>query len=126
MLKEGRKEGREGKRKRKKETRNSVQVFIYMELTTIINVTDREEKTSRLLLTVQRSSRSWRGRVKIKIWGLMVMHAFNSSTQKAEADRSQSSRPAWSAKQVLRQPGLHKETSSQKKKEIKTKTSHTH
>jgi hypothetical protein len=50
------------------------------------------------------------------------VQSFNSSTQEAEPDESLSSRPAWSTEQVLRQPGLYRETLSQKHK-AKTKTS---
>jgi hypothetical protein len=46
----------------------------------------------------------------------MVAHAFNPSTQKAEAGRFLSLRPAWSTEWVPGQPGLHKETLSQKNK----------
>lgn len=38
------------------------------------------------------------------------MHAFNSSTWKAEAGRSLTSRPACSTKRVLGWPGRHRET----------------
>jgi hypothetical protein len=44
----------------------------------------------------------------------MVAHAFNPSTWKAEAGGFLSLRPAWSTEQVLGQPGLHRETLSQK------------
>jgi hypothetical protein len=43
-------------------------------------------------------------------------HVFNPSTGEGEASRSQSSRSAWSTEQVPGQPGLHRETLSQKKK----------
>jgi hypothetical protein len=44
----------------------------------------------------------------------MVEHAFNLSTQEAEAGGFLSSRPAWSTKWVPGQPGLYRETLSQK------------
>jgi hypothetical protein len=43
-----------------------------------------------------------------------VVHAFNPSTQEAEAGRFLSSRPTWSTKWVPGQPRLHRETLSQK------------
>jgi hypothetical protein len=46
----------------------------------------------------------------------VVVHAFNSSTQEAEAGGSLSSRPAWSTERVTGQPGLHRETLSRKNK----------
>jgi hypothetical protein len=46
----------------------------------------------------------------------MVAHAFNPSTLEAEAGGFLSSRPAWSTKWVPRQPGLYRETLSQKTK----------
>jgi hypothetical protein len=46
----------------------------------------------------------------------VVAHAFNPSTQEAEAGGFLSSKPAWSTKCVPGQPGLHRETLSQKKK----------
>jgi hypothetical protein len=49
----------------------------------------------------------------------MVVHAFNPSTWEAEAGRFLSSRPAWSTKWVPGQPGLYKETLSQKKNQNK-------
>jgi hypothetical protein len=52
-------------------------------------------------------------------WG-MVVHAFNPSTREAEAGRFLSSRPAWSTKWVLAQPGIHRETLSRKTKQSKT------
>jgi hypothetical protein len=53
----------------------------------------------------------------------MVAHTFNPNTREAEAGRFLSSRPAWSTKWVPGQPGLHRETLSQKtKKEKKKKT----
>ena len=45
----------------------------------------------------------------------VVAHTFNPSTQEAEADRSLSSRPAWSTETVLGQSVLHRETISQNK-----------
>ena len=44
----------------------------------------------------------------------MVVHTFNASTWGAQALTLLSSRPASSTEQVLGQPGLHKETQSQK------------
>ena len=49
----------------------------------------------------------------------VVAHAFNPSTREAEAGGFLSSRPAWSTKRVLGQPGLHRETMSKKKKKKK-------
>jgi hypothetical protein len=53
----------------------------------------------------------------------IVVHTFNPSTLKAEADRSVSvrSRRAWSTAQVLGQPRLHRTTLSQETKPKKTK-----
>jgi hypothetical protein len=45
-----------------------------------------------------------------------MVHAFNPSTWEAEAGGFLSSRPAWSTECVPGQPGLHRETLSQKKK----------
>jgi hypothetical protein len=45
---------------------------------------------------------------------------FNPSTREAEAGRFLSSRPAWSTEWVLGQPGLHRETLSQKNKNKQT------
>jgi hypothetical protein len=50
---------------------------------------------------------------------VVVAHAFNPSTQEAEAGGFLSSRPAWSTKWVPGKPGLHRETLSRK---TKTKT----
>jgi hypothetical protein len=57
-------------------------------------------------------------------WGqAVVAHAFNPNTWEAEAGGFLSSRPAWSTEWVPGQPGLHRETLSQKtKKQNKTKT----
>jgi hypothetical protein len=54
----------------------------------------------------------------------MVVHNFNPSTWETEAGRSLSSRPKWSTKQAVEQPGLHGETLSPKinKQTTKTKT----
>ena len=49
---------------------------------------------------------------------MCVLNTFNSSTVEAEAGRSLGWRPAWSAEQVLEQPGLHRETLSQKNERI--------
>jgi hypothetical protein len=45
-----------------------------------------------------------------------VTHTFNPSTSETEAGGFLSSRPAWSTKCVPGQPGLHRETLSQKNK----------
>jgi hypothetical protein len=50
-----------------------------------------------------------------KKWPGVVAHAFNPSTREAEAGGFLSSRPAWSTEWVPGQPGLHRETLSQKK-----------
>ena len=44
----------------------------------------------------------------------MVAHAFNPSTRKAEAGEFLSSRPVWSIEWVPGQPGIYRETLSQK------------
>jgi hypothetical protein len=44
----------------------------------------------------------------------VVAHAFNPSTWEAEAGGFLSSRPAWSTEWVPEQPGLYRETLSQK------------
>jgi hypothetical protein len=51
----------------------------------------------------------------------MVAQAFNPRTREAEAGRFLSSRPAWSTERVPGQPGLHRETLSQKTKKKKKK-----
>jgi hypothetical protein len=51
----------------------------------------------------------------------VVVHAFNPSTQEAEAGGFLSSRPAWSTKWIPGQPGLHREILSQKTKKKKKK-----
>jgi hypothetical protein len=47
-----------------------------------------------------------------------ILFAFNPSTWEAEAGRFLSSSPAWSTERVPGQPGLHRETLSQKTKYI--------
>ena len=47
----------------------------------------------------------------------VVAHAFNPSTWEAEVGRFLSSRPAWSTERVPGQPGLYRETLSQKQKQ---------
>jgi hypothetical protein len=49
------------------------------------------------------------------------MHAFSPSTWEAEAGGFLSLRPAWSTKCAPGQPGLHRETLSQKKNKKKQK-----
>jgi hypothetical protein len=49
----------------------------------------------------------------------VVVHAFNPSTQEAEAGGFLSLRPVWSTEWVPGQPRLHRETLSQKKKKKK-------
>jgi hypothetical protein len=44
----------------------------------------------------------------------MVVHTFNPNTQEAEAGGFLNLRPAWSTKWVPGQPGLYRETLSQK------------
>jgi hypothetical protein len=46
----------------------------------------------------------------------MAAHTFNPSILEAEEGGFLSLRPAWSTEQVLGQPGLHRETLSQKNK----------
>jgi hypothetical protein len=55
----------------------------------------------------------------------VVVHTFNPSTREAEAGEFLSLRPAWSTKWVPGQPGLHRETLSQKTKQNKTKQNKT-
>jgi hypothetical protein len=51
----------------------------------------------------------------------VVAHAFNPSTQEAEAGEFLSSRPAWSIEWVPGQPGLYRETLSRKNQKRKKK-----
>jgi hypothetical protein len=51
----------------------------------------------------------------------MVTHAFNPSTWEAEAGGFLSLKPVWSTEWVIGQPGLHRETLSQKTKQNKVK-----
>jgi hypothetical protein len=55
----------------------------------------------------------------------VVGHAFNPSTWEAEAGRFLSLRPAWSTKWVPKQPGLYRETLSQKNKTKNKQTNKT-
>ena len=55
----------------------------------------------------------------------MLAHAFDPSTWEAEAGRFLSLRPAWSTKWVSGQPGLHRETLSQKNKQTNKQTNKT-
>jgi hypothetical protein len=57
---------------------------------------------------------------RMKVKPGVVVHTFNPSTWEAEAGGFLSSRPAWSTKWVPGQPGLHRETLSQKKPPKKT------
>jgi hypothetical protein len=43
---------------------------------------------------------------------VVVVHAFNLSTQEVDAGRSLGLRPAWFIERVPGQPGLHRETQS--------------
>jgi hypothetical protein len=54
----------------------------------------------------------------------VVAHSFNPSTLEAEAGGFLSSRPAWSTEWVPGQPGLHRETLSQKTKPTNQPTKH--
>ena len=54
--------------------------------------------------------------LKTKTCRAVVSHAFNPSAWEAEVGRFLSSRPAWSTKWVAGQPGLYRETLSQKNK----------
>jgi hypothetical protein len=56
---------------------------------------------------------------KLGLGWAVVAHIFNPSTWEAEAGRFLSLRPAWSTEHVPSQPGLHRETLSQKKKKTK-------
>jgi hypothetical protein len=53
-------------------------------------------------------------RLKKPSLAAVVAHAFSPSTWKAEAGGFLSSRPAWSTEWVPGQPGLYRETQSQK------------
>jgi hypothetical protein len=69
----------------------------------------------RMLRTLGWTEKSW-GQESDAKSRAVVAHTFNPSTWEAEAGRSLSSRPAWSTEWVSGQPGLHRETLSQKKK----------
>ena len=83
-------------------------------------------------------SRNWKPGVVVPSWNLstwtveveasevqgcwaVVAHTFNPRTWKAEAGRFLSLRPAWSIEWAPGQPGLHRETPSQKNKKKKKK-----
>jgi hypothetical protein len=66
----------------------------------------RESEEYNYLTIVQNNAK------KEKYRRAVVPHAFNPSTWEAEAGGLLSSRPAWSTKCVLGQPGLHRETLS--------------
>jgi hypothetical protein len=61
----------------------------------------------------------WTVLLKARLGPGMVAHAFNPSTWEAEAGEFLSLRAAWSTEWVPGQPGLHKETLSQKSKKTK-------
>jgi hypothetical protein len=69
------------------------------------------ERKSHCPFIVMQESQGW-----VKDGEPIWVHAFNPSTWEAEAGRFLSSRPAWSTEWVPGQPGLHRETLSQKKK----------
>jgi hypothetical protein len=54
--------------------------------------------------------------LKSDIHSCAMVCDFNPNTQKAETDRSLSSRPTWSTEWVPGQPGLHREIPSQEKR----------
>jgi len=54
----------------------------------------------------------------------VVAHAFNSSTREAEAGRFLSSRPNWCTEWDPGQPGLYRESLSQKTKQTNKQTKH--
>jgi hypothetical protein len=58
--------------------------------------------------------------LKIPMSREVVAHTFNPSTRETEAGGFLSSRPAWSTKWVPGQPGLHRETLSQKNQKTTT------
>jgi hypothetical protein len=67
--------------------------------------------------TTLETLRSLSVQLEIPTWPGVVAHTFNPSTREAEAGGFLSSRPAWSTKWVPGQPGLHRETLSQKQKQ---------
>jgi hypothetical protein len=64
----------------------------------------------------------WEDGSEVENSRVVVAHAFNPSTWEAEADGFLSSRPAWSTEWVPGQPGLHRETLSQKQNKTHTHT----
>jgi hypothetical protein len=81
-------------------------------LKTVISDVIYLDASSKIVGHCQDRTREWR-----KERG---QHAFNPSTQEAEAGRFLSLRPAWSTKWVPGQPGLYRETLSRKTKQNKT------
>jgi hypothetical protein len=75
-----------------------------------------EPKLSQVLTVTCSSQYAERSRDSSQAVVVVVVHTFYPSTQKAEAGRFLSSRPAWSTERVPGQPGLHRETLSRKKK----------
>ena len=68
---------------------------------------------SQMRATWDQSRATWEPISKNQILGV-VAHIFNPSIQEAEAGRFLGSRPPWSTKWVLGQPGLFRETLSRK------------
>ena len=115
-----------GKQKESRTCRHTVYSTKYCKLKTICSeITQKKsfKKAASATSCLFPSSRSDYSSVNKNNFMLtMVVHAFNLSIPEAEADRSLSSRPAWSTEQVTGQPGIHRKTLSQNKtKQNKTK-----